>query len=207
MHQPHAIVYWYDFICPFCYVAGSRNARLVRSGLGVVEMPFEAHPDIPPGGRSVGRRAGAMYAMLEHEAREAGLPLRWPARLPNTGMALAIAEWTRRNQAGAFAMLHQRLFQAHFALGEDLGDAAVIFRHATEAGVDIPRLQAAIADGSVAASAREAALTADRHAVRSTPTWLLGERLIEGLVPEAQFEALAVEYASSLAHWRGQPTT
>jgi predicted DsbA family dithiol-disulfide isomerase len=196
MPAPSAILYWYDFVCPFCYVAITRNAGLIRTGVRVVELPFEAHPDTPLAGRAMGRRTGTMYAMLEREAREAGLALHWPPRLPNTRLALASAEWVRRNQPGAFATLHEQLFQAHFALGEDLGDPAVILRHATEAGVDIARLQAAIADGSVAASARDTVATAHRYGVRSTPTWLLGERLIEGLVPEGQFEALAVRYAA-----------
>src|SRR5215475_7379888 len=59
---------WYDFDCPCCYVAQHRNAILVRHGLDVVELPFQPHPDIPPGGVAAGPRNGAMYCMLEREA-------------------------------------------------------------------------------------------------------------------------------------------
>src|SRR5712664_3159525 len=82
------VLHWYDFLCPFCYVAQHRNAILLQHGLGVVELPFQAHPDIPPGGISAGPRNGPMYAMLEREAREARLPLHWPRHLPNTRRAL-----------------------------------------------------------------------------------------------------------------------
>jgi predicted DsbA family dithiol-disulfide isomerase len=90
------VLHWYDFICPFCYVGQQRNAILIQHGLDVVELAFQAHPDIPPGGISATPRLGPMYAMLEREAKEAGLPLRWPRRIPNSRLALAAAEWARR---------------------------------------------------------------------------------------------------------------
>lgn len=44
------VLHWYDFVFPFCYVGQQRNAILARRGLDVVELPFQAHPDIPLGG-------------------------------------------------------------------------------------------------------------------------------------------------------------
>src|SRR5215510_12005412 len=73
--DPRTVLHWYDFLCPFCYVGQHRTAILVRHGLHVVGLPFQAHPDIPPGGIAAGPRNGPMYAMVEREAKEAGLPL------------------------------------------------------------------------------------------------------------------------------------
>src|SRR4051812_14470951 len=98
------VLHWYDFLCPFCYVGQQRNAIFEAHGFEVLDVPFQAHPDIPPGGRSVGERSGAMYAHLEEEARAAGLPLVWPNRLPNTRMALAAAEWVRRHSPQSFSL-------------------------------------------------------------------------------------------------------
>jgi hypothetical protein len=67
------VLAWYNFLCPFCYVGQSRNAILVRHGIHVAELPFQAHPDIPSGGILSGRRNGPMYPMLEREAREASV--------------------------------------------------------------------------------------------------------------------------------------
>src|SRR4051794_4134579 len=138
--EARPVLHWYDFVCPFCYVGQHRTALLVRHGLRVVELPFQIHPDIPPGGIAAGPRTGPIYAMLERESKEAGLPPHWPPRLPNTRRALATAEWVRRHQPRAFPQLHQQLFAAHFALGEDLEDPAVLDRHARESGVDIVAL-------------------------------------------------------------------
>jgi predicted DsbA family dithiol-disulfide isomerase len=198
MDDPRTVLHWYDFICPFCYVGQHRTAILVRQGLHVVELPFQAHPDIPPGGIPAGPRNGPIYAMLEREAREGGLPLHWPRRLPNTRSALAAAEWTRRHQPRGFPELHKDLFAAHFVLGEDLEDPAVIDRHASEAGIDIAALHAALADDNAAAAVREAEMIGRKNGVQGTPAWLVAQRLIEGLRPAGEFERFA-DYAMKLA--------
>src|SRR5215472_10417254 len=184
-------LHWYDFLCPFCYVGQHRTAILVRHGLHVVELPFQAHPEIPPEGIAAGPRNGPMYAMLEREAKEAGLTLNWPPRLPNTRRALAAAEWSRRHQPRAFPQFHNDLFDAHFVLGEDLKDPAVIDRHASESGIDLAALHAALADDSAAAAVAEAEMIGRKYGVQGTPAWLLGERLITGLRPAPEFERLA----------------
>lgn len=191
------VLHWYDFLCPFCYIGQQRNAILVRHGLHVVELPFQAHPGIPAGGIPAGPRDGPMYAMLEREAKEAGLPMNWPRHLPNTRRALAAAEWSRRNQPHSFVQLRKRLFEAHFVLGEDLEDPTVIDRHARESGVDLALLHPALANGSAAAAVTEAEITGHTFGVRGTPGWLLNHRLITGLRPAAEFERLGE--VSSLA--------
>ena len=102
------------------------TAILMRYGFHVVELPLQAHPDIPPGGIPAGPRSGPMYAMLERDAREAGLELNWPPHLPDTRRALAAAEWVRRHRPDDFPAVHRKLFEAHFVLGEGLEDPAVI---------------------------------------------------------------------------------
>jgi predicted DsbA family dithiol-disulfide isomerase len=195
--DPVTVLHWYDFLCPFCYVGQHRTAILVRQGLHVVELPFQAHPDIPFGGIPAGPRDGPMYALLEREAREAGLPLNWPPRLPNTRRALAAAEWARRHQPQVFPELHKELFEAHFVLGEDLEDPVVIDRHASKSGAVLADLHAALANDSAAAAVIEAEMIGRKYGVQGTPAWLVGQRLITGLLPAAEFERLA-QYAMHL---------
>ena len=191
MRDAQAVLHWYDFLCPFCYAAQGRNAILERYGLAVVELPFQAHPEIPPGGVDAGPRNGPMYAVLEREAKVAGLPLNWPLHLPDTRLALAAAEWVRQHQSRAFPQFHKDLFAAHFVLGEDLEDPAVIDRYASQSGIDLAALHAALDDGSAAAAVTEAEIVGRKNGVRGTPAWLLRQRLIEGLLPAAEFERLA----------------
>lgn len=48
MDTAETVLHWYDCICPFCYVGQHWNAILVRRRFDAVELPFKAHPDIPP---------------------------------------------------------------------------------------------------------------------------------------------------------------
>ena len=191
MHNRRTVLHWYDFICPFCYVGQQRTAILVRHGLHVVELAFQIHPEIPPGGIPAGPRTGPMYAMLEREAKEAGLPLHWPARLPDTRRPLAAAEWTRQHQPDAFPKLRGDLFEAHFALCEDLEDPNVVSRRATETGIHLGDLNDALADGTATRALAQAEMLGRKYGVQGTPAWLLDQKLITGLRPAAEFEHLA----------------
>jgi len=185
------VLHWYDLLCPFCYVGQARNAIFRDEGLEVVELPFQAHPEIPPGGRAMGPRSGAVYAGLEAEARSAGLPLRWPDRLPDTRMALAAAEWARRNAPDAFPGFQAALFQAHFASNEDLADRSLVQRYATESGLDVDALVAALEDGSAGSAVDEAQALGASLGVYATPAWYAGGHLVPGLFPRDQLKLFA----------------
>jgi len=61
MSENEDVLHWYDFLCPFCYVGQTRTAILTRYGLNVIELPFQAHPDIPESGAVARPRIGSMY--------------------------------------------------------------------------------------------------------------------------------------------------
>lgn len=188
---PHSVLYWYDFVCPYCYVGQHRTGVLVDAGLVVVALPFQAHPGMPRGGLPMGPRDGLRYTTLEQEAAAAGLALRWPKRIPNSRRALAAAEWVRRHQPEAFAGLYHKLFEAHFVLGQDIDDQVVVDRHAQAAGVELAALHHALADGSAVAAVSQSEWVAREHGVDGTPAWLVAGRLIAGLEPVSEFERLA----------------
>jgi predicted DsbA family dithiol-disulfide isomerase len=191
LDDPRTVLHWYDFLCPFCYVGQSRDAILERHGLEVIELPFRAHPDVPPEGIEAGSRSGPMYGLLIREAKEAELSLNWPHHLPNTHTALAITEWVRRHHPDVSKQLNKDLFSAHFANGEDLGDPAVIDRHASALGVDLDDLHAALTDGSAEAAVEQAETIGRQFGVQGTPAWLISRQLITGLLSAAEFERLA----------------
>ena len=188
-------LHWYDLLCPFCYIGQQRNVILEEYGIRVVQIPFQAHPDIPAGGRATGPRRGAMYERLESEARAAGLPLVWPGRLPNTRMALAAAEWTRRHAIRSFPTFQKALFAAHFALGEDLGDPRIVDRHANEAGVDVEAIHASLESGAAYDLVDQSESLGRKLGVHGTPAWFVAGQLVQGLYPREQFEQLAREVA------------
>jgi predicted DsbA family dithiol-disulfide isomerase len=163
--------HWFDFTCPFCYVARSRDDILSWAGLLVVHLPFQAHPEIPEGGVAMGLRSGEIYEYerLEREAKEVGLPLHWPPRLPNSRYALTVAEWVRRFRPEGFDALRDRLFLAHFGLEEDIGDNALVDRYASETGAERSTVHSALSDGSASAAVEASEYAARSIGIAGTP--------------------------------------
>jgi predicted DsbA family dithiol-disulfide isomerase len=182
------VLHWYDFVCPFCYVGQDRSRILTGRGFTVLSVPLPIHPEIPHEGIEAGPRQGPMYEFLEYEARAAGLPLKWPERLPNTLHALTAAEWVRRHEPAAFPALYARLFEAHFVRGEDIGDPAVVEAHAAQCGADPDALTAAMCSPAPARDVERSAGLAGRIGVTGTPAWLVGSRVVAGVLPRSEFQ-------------------
>jgi hypothetical protein len=133
--------------------------------------------------------------------------LHWPPRLPDTRRALAAAEWSRLHQPRAFHRLHQGPFEAHFVLGEDLEDSAVIDRHASESGIDLGALHAALADGRAAAALAEAEKIGLDHGVRGTPAWIGGPKIDHRTPPGGRIRApRGVRHADAAVTWIARDT-
>jgi predicted DsbA family dithiol-disulfide isomerase len=185
------VKHWFDVMCPFCYIAQHRNDILARHRIEVVHLPYQIHPEIPESGLAAGPRVGPLYDHLAREAAAAELALNWPARLSNTRRALSVAEWIRRTAPDKAEDFNKRLFHAYFVDGEDLGDLAVVERHAAAVDIDVDALREALSDGTAKAWLAEAELAGSEAGVRATPSWLIDGQLVSGLLPAAEFDRLA----------------
>lgn len=184
-------LHWYDLTCPFCYVGQARTRLLDERGVSVIELPFQAHPEIPQGGIHLGPRQGPMYVQLEQAAAAIGLALAWPPRLPNSRTALAAAEWVRRHRPDAFATVRARLFRAHFADGLDLGTTETVIGCVAEAVDNIADLRLALAGGEPLGWVRESENLGHQFGVAGTPNWRIAGQMINGFLPESEFERAA----------------
>ena len=132
-----------------------------------------------------------MYALIE-EARAADLLFNWRPRLPNSRLALASAEWVRQREPQRFADFHKSLFEAHFALQEDLRKQSVIDRHAEALTIDFRSLHSALDDGQRTASCQLGELEGGRRGVSGTPAWFIERSsLLPGLPDSSEFNRLA----------------
>ncbi|TCR94777.1 DsbA family protein [Rhizobium sp. BK418] len=184
------VLHWYDLTCPFCYLGQARTNLLQDRGMTVVELPFQAHPDIPKEGVHIGERIGLMYERIESDAKTLGMPLHWPPRLPNSRVALSAAEWVRRNKISSFASVQERLFRAHFADGLDIGDPGIVLQCISEVVDDVDRLRQSLLSGEAGAWLTESERMGHQIGVTATPTWIIAGRAIRGFVAQDDFEAL-----------------
>ena len=155
-------------------------------------LPFDLHPEYPPEGipRSVLYERYGEEGM-RHSRRmveEAGYTYNPPPDLvPNSHKALEVTELAR--DAGIHAAVHDRLMDAYWSEGQNIGDEDSLLSLAEEAGLDRAEAAAALADGRyhdrIAASTREANLLG----INAIPSFVLDERLLlVGAYPHEVFE-------------------
>jgi predicted DsbA family dithiol-disulfide isomerase len=182
------VLLFFDYACAFCYVDGFRFQELEREyEVEVVHVPYELRPDSPSGGISA-REHGLEHSEkvdehLERLAMEGGFPLRVQDHLPNTHLALVMAE--RARDEGLHSMVHDSIFRAYFGEALDIGDAEVLTGIAREAGMDVGELERAWEDGRYEERLRSFAQLGKSLGVTSTPSALICNELVIGSRPYA----------------------
>jgi len=161
-----------------------------RFGAEVTWLPFDLHPEYPPEGiprAELHERYGtAFHDRLRGWFEREGLTYAPPADVvPNTMLAQRLTELARGR--GLHDALHDRLMDAYWAEGENIGDADVLRRLAAEVGIDDP--EAAWDDDRY--RERVIASTEKAHTIGVTgvPAFLLDRKLLVlGAQPRDTFE-------------------
>lgn len=140
-----------DVICPWCFV-GKRRLEAALDAPGMTQQvaitwrPFELNPDMPEDGMDRAeyraRKFGPEKA-AEHDQRMAetgfevgiGFDFERMKRTPNTRLAHRLIWLAERQGAQAQNALVERLFNAYFTEGADIGRAEVLLDLAAEAGL------------------------------------------------------------------------
>ncbi len=203
-----------DAICPWCWIGKTHLDRalaiLAEEGMTfeIGWLPYQLNPDMPAEGveRAAYRaqkfgsveRGAELDAKVAEAGRAAGLTFRHDlmARTPNTVEAhrmIRLAQPGGRQHA-----LVERLFQAYFQEGEDIGDRAVLARLGGEVGLPTEVL-AAFSDGD---AARQEVMTESlglsQAGINGVPSFLLDRHLLfSGAMPgermaEAFRQAVAI---------------
>ncbi len=155
-------------------------------------LPFDLHPEYPPEGipreQLHARYGSSFHDSLRARFAEEGLAYSPPPEVvPNTMRALRVTELAR--ERGLHAAVHDRLMDAYWAEGRNIGDPGELRSLAVEAGLDTAEVDAVL-DGDVYRD-RVQALTAQAVSIGITgvPGFLLERRLLVlGAQPRDVFE-------------------
>ncbi|MDR7255007.1 putative DsbA family dithiol-disulfide isomerase [Nocardioides sp. BE266] len=193
--KTHRVEHWFDFICPYCYIAQDRNRILREHGVTLLEHGMQIHPEIGPEGAFAGPRVGASYQFLADQAAEAGLALNWSDKIAYSKPALVAHEWLQTKDPEAAARYEAAVFNAYFAEGRDIGRVDEVNNLITDAGADLDAYHQAHED------AEElylfAQLAAADRGVQGTPTWIADGHAASGLRPRSWFEQWAAALTAS----------
>lgn len=189
-----------DLVCPWCWL----GLRRIRSAIALAPdlevqllfRPFELDPTIPREGvdykvymrhRMGGTgeateapetsRFRAMRDALEQYGEAEGIPFDFSAITwrPNSFDAHRLVRWAQGQGVGAG--VKEALFEAYFAKGEDIGDAAVLARVAGENGLDAEIVANLLAGDADTAEVREEAELFRQMGIAGVPTYVGNRRM------------------------------
>ena len=135
-----------DLICPWCFVAKrriERAASILGKALEICWHPFELNPEMPIDGldRRMYRCAKFGWeqsqwldAQVAAAGEEVGITFRHDLmkRTPNTFRGHMLLAAALQESLPTQNQVAERLFQAYFVKGEDVGDSATLLRIARE---------------------------------------------------------------------------
>lgn len=155
---------------------------------------FPLHPEIPERGMALSELFGeknarieGMRARLRELMQSEGLPYVEREWISNSRRAQELAKWAE--QRGR-PQVHDALFAAYFARGEDIGELEVLSRVAESIGELGSEARRALEAGELSAVVDDDWRFARRLGVSGVPTYLCDGRAIVGAQPYALLERL-----------------
>jgi predicted DsbA family dithiol-disulfide isomerase len=184
---PRVLVF-FDYACQFCYLDWPRFKRLrAEHELELFLIPFELRPALAAEGVSVADLGAAHSERVEEYMRrmasESGLELSFPSFVPNTHLALAMGEVARDAGPEVHERVHEAILSAYSASSEDIGNAEVLLRIATEQGLDPVQVSAAFAEGTYDERIHQFRHIALEMGITATPSALICNELLIGTRP------------------------
>ncbi|HVN91436.1 MAG TPA: DsbA family oxidoreductase [Candidatus Binataceae bacterium] len=195
-----------DFICPFCYI-GSATVRKLQPEFGFAIEPhsFQIHPEWPPEGLELARHP----RMMDPKARQmiwnhigeladaAGLEMKPPAILANSRLALQTAMFAREKGCGE--RFDQRVYQAYFKEGLNIGMRGVLLDLAIDVGLERAETEGALDSEDYAYQMGQETMLARQLGVTGVPAFFLGPYSFGGAQSEEVIREIFRRYGAEAA--------
>lgn len=179
------VEFWFDFSCPYAYVASTRIEALARrAGAELDPRPmllggvFRAR-GTPQNLSATLNPAKAAHNLndMRRQAQQAGVPLHMPPGHPLRTVealrcVLAVGE--------PFMPLAHRFYRAYWAESRDIGEGEVVAAILTEAGLDAPTVRARAASDAIKDELRRRTDEAVERGIFGVPSCFVGDAMFWG---------------------------
>jgi predicted DsbA family dithiol-disulfide isomerase len=158
----------------------------------VVWLPFDLHPEYPPEGipreQLLVRYGEHFHDSVRAMFKAAGLTYNPPAEVvANSRAALRLTELAR--ERGRHQETHDRLQDAYWREGQDIGDRSVLRDLAAELGLPLDEVDDVLGGDAYLDRVEGSTRQAVGLGIRGIPAWLLDRRLLVlGAQPRDIFE-------------------
>jgi predicted DsbA family dithiol-disulfide isomerase len=182
---------FYDFICPFCFLAEAPLYEAIKEKDVEVEwMPFELRPSPAPQidpWKDPSKLKG-WETFIIPTAKKWGIKIKLPRISPHPYTYLAHEGYQYAKEHGKGNDYHNRVIRAFFQEEKNIGEVDVLTKLAGEIGLD----EGDFKESLVTRKYKEAHQKALRHAeeaqIIAVPTFLIGEEKIQGTVSKEILE-------------------
>lgn len=189
-----------DYVCPFCYLGEQQLKEVLEEEPELkVEtewMPFELRPfptpTLKPEDEYLPRVwKSSVYPMAE----DLGVEIKLPTISPQPYTHLAFEGYQYALEEGKGEAYTHRLFEAFFKENKDIGDIEVLTQLADEVGLAPQAYRKAVESREYKEQHRQALQEAQQYGIRAVPTFQIGNRLYQGMIPKEQLRKLLKESA------------
>ncbi len=200
-----------DYICPFCFI-GHRRLNHLREfyDLKINWCFVEIHPETPTEGQPVAmlnyssEHWNSLMSNLHRLAEDEGIQLSEHTMTTNSRKALLLAEASKSLGAERFYSIHERLFEAYFVEGLNIGDEQVLRQLASECQIPDFIIQQAWSDPHTHGpedSVPKPLLTYLQYAgaiqTQSVPTFIFNTEMLTGVVDTVSLKNAAEKMLES----------
>lgn len=174
-------VFYYDYVCPFCFLATARLRGLAAEfPLKMEWRGVEIHPEHPPGGkrRKKTERSARTARTLAEAAGEDGEDVRLPGFLANSRLCLEGAEFAKSE--GRFGEFHEGCYEAYFREGKNIGNIDTVVEIGDKAGLVAADLREALEKRSFSEKVEDNMKSARENLILGVPTLYVNGMRIHG---------------------------
>ena len=185
------ILLYYDYICPFCFLATERVLGLAREfGLEAEWLGVEIHPEYPAEGkrRKKTERTVRISETLDNVAAEAGVEIRLPGFVTSSRLCLEGAEFAK--EKNRFMEFHKACYAAYFGEGKNIGLLETVLEAGGKAGLCPEELSESLRKRDFSEKIEKNMESARENLVLGVPTLYLGELRIHGIQPPESYRKL-----------------
>lgn len=181
-----------DYVCPFCYLAEQPLADAVEGrDVDVAWQPFELRPEPDPPLAPEGEYLQSTWEHVVYPTAERmGVPIVLPSVSPQPYTRLAFEGFQFADEHGLGQRWTERMFRTFFVEQRDIGRLDVLADVATGLGLDTDAFRSALESGRYSEVHQQALRRAGQLRVRAVPTFLVGERRVEGMPSAEQLHQL-----------------
>ena len=196
MSEPIILEVFSDYVCPWCYLASARVARLKKEhGVKVEMVHFPLHPETPAQGKSVeelfagrGYDIASMQAQMRARMQAEGLPYGDRKMTYNSRLAQELGKWADTQPGGE--AIHDALFRAYFVDGRNIGDPQVLVQIAESVGLPGDKAREVLEKRSYKVAVDADWQKSREYGVTGVPTFVTSGRGVVGAQPYEVLEQL-----------------